>query len=156
MRDIVRDLSVYSFHAKRQFIARLEDYSLAHHRMAMAMATSSTGLDIIHAYRRVLRSAYKAVQYSSPARYVVRDQVRAAFRETPRSTSSSSTSTSTSTSNAPAFDPQVAKRTAWFLEAAARDRGVEHRVVKNLVKVRLARSKGSLKWKGVLSADKNR
>ncbi|KAL2213768.1 DUF1763-domain-containing protein [Sarocladium strictum] len=120
--------------------------------MATAVASGSTGLDIVHAYRRILRATYQAVQYSSPARFIVRDQVRAAFRESPESASSSSTATA----NAPAFDPQVAKRTAWFLEAAARERGVEHRVVKNLVKIRYHKNKATEKWKMVLHSDMNK
>jgi hypothetical protein len=115
--------------------------------MATPSALSSSKLDIIHAYRRLLRGALQAVQYSSPARFVVRDQVRAAFREAPSSSSSSS---------ARGFDAGVAKRTAWFLEAAARDRGVEHRVVKNLVRVRLARERAVKRWRVVLTEDKHK
>ncbi|KAK0389782.1 hypothetical protein NLU13_3355 [Sarocladium strictum] len=153
--------------------------------MATQAVNSTSKLDIIHAYRRLLRGGLQAVQFSSPARFVVRDQLRAAFRETPApptsppppssiisaqaqaqaqggfppssvSPSTGAAASSSSISKAAGFDAGVAKRTAWFLEAAARDRGVEHRVVKNLIKVRLARQRATKKWKVALAEGRNR
>ncbi|PTD06035.1 hypothetical protein FCULG_00001430 [Fusarium culmorum] len=73
---------------------------------------------ISHAYRSLYRNILKAVQYSSPARFVARDQLRRAFRE-PGAT----------------YDERGIKRTNWFLEAAAKEKGMEHRILKNLLRV---------------------
>ncbi|KAM0561708.1 hypothetical protein ACHAPJ_002877 [Fusarium lateritium] len=64
------------------------------------------------------RNLLQAVQHTSPARWVARDQLRAAFREP-----------------GAVFDEKAAKRTMWFLEAAAKETGMEHRILKNLIKV---------------------
>ncbi|KAL7927797.1 hypothetical protein ACQKWADRAFT_13603 [Trichoderma austrokoningii] len=98
------------------------------------MTTAATPqLDMIHAYRHLYRGLLRAVQYSAPARYVARDQLRAAFRER----------------NA-ALDHEGVKRTVWFLEAAAREKGLEHKILKNLIKVRLDRAWGTRAWKRAL------
>jgi hypothetical protein len=73
---------------------------------------------IIHAYRHLYRTLLKGVQYSTPARFVARGQLRRAFRE-PGAT----------------YDERGIKRTLWFLEAAAKERGMEHRILKNLLRV---------------------
>ncbi|EKJ76780.1 hypothetical protein NXS19_009786 [Fusarium pseudograminearum] len=77
---------------------------------------------ISHAYRSLYRNILKAVQYSSPARFVARDQLRRAFRE-PGAT----------------YDERGIKRTNWFLEAAAKEKGMEHRILKNLLRVQKMR-----------------
>ncbi|KAL4722634.1 hypothetical protein ACLX1H_010515 [Fusarium chlamydosporum] len=77
---------------------------------------------ITHAYRSLYRNLLKAVQYSTPARYVARDQLRRAFRE-PGAT----------------YDERGIKRTNWFLEAAAKEKGMEHRILKNLIRVQQMR-----------------
>jgi len=61
------------------------------------------------------------VQYSSPAKYEARDQLRTAFRERGAAAS--------------APDAPTIKRTLWFLDAAAREAGLEHRIVRNLLQV---------------------
>ncbi|KAJ4255597.1 hypothetical protein NW762_009594 [Fusarium torreyae] len=73
---------------------------------------------IIHTYRHMYRNLLRAVQHTSPARWVARDQIRAAFREP-----------------GAVFDEKATKRTMWFLEAAAKETGMEHRILKNLIKV---------------------
>lgn len=73
---------------------------------------------ITHAYRHLYRTLLKGVQYSTPARFVARGQLRRAFRE-PGAT----------------YDERGIKRTLWFLEAAAKERGMEHRILKNLLRV---------------------
>ncbi|KAL1901465.1 hypothetical protein Sste5346_001872 [Sporothrix stenoceras] len=85
--------------------------------------------EIIQAYRHVYRAALRAVQYSKPARYTVRDQLRAAFR--------GERTMLTSTANnegAQPFDAEAIRRTVWFLNSAAEHRGIEHKIVQNLVK----------------------
>ncbi|KAG6022190.1 hypothetical protein E4U41_002298 [Claviceps citrina] len=84
-----------------------------------------TTTDIIHAYRHLYRSLLRAVQYASPARYIARDQLRRAFREGQQQQAAPSLRLNT----------EGVKRTVWFLEAAARERGLEHRIVKNLLRV---------------------
>ncbi|KAJ4316859.1 hypothetical protein N0V84_007651 [Fusarium piperis] len=82
----------------------------------------SSKLDTIHAYRRLYRCLLKAVQHTIPARFVVRDQLRSAFREPGAK-----------------YDAKGIQRTIWFLEAAAKEKGMEHRILKNLIKVQLRR-----------------
>lgn len=77
--------------------------------------------DLIHAYRHLLRHGLHAVQFSKPARFVVQSQLRKAFRVRPGESKS--------------FDPEAVRRTVWFLKAAAAERGLEHKIVKNLVRV---------------------
>lgn len=92
----------------------------------------TTKTDVVHAYRHLYRGLLRAVQFSSPARYVARDQLRAAFREA-----------------GAVWDAEAAKRTLWFVEAAARERGLEHRVLKNLLAMRLRRVRrvGGWRWR---------
>ncbi|KAM0426965.1 hypothetical protein ACHAPT_007863 [Fusarium lateritium] len=78
--------------------------------------------EVTHAYRRLYRCLLKAVQHTIPARFVVRDQLRAAFREP-----------------GARFEEKAIKRTVWFLEAAAKEKGMEHRILKNLIRVHLKR-----------------
>jgi hypothetical protein len=79
----------------------------------------ATQLDIIHTYRTLFRAALRAVQYSKPARYTARDRLRNAFR-----------------SNSPAsYDTQKIASTLEFLHGAATTRGLEHKIVKNLMHV---------------------
>lgn len=76
--------------------------------------------EIIQAYRHLLRQALHAVQYSSPARYVVRDQISHAFRNSTRGK----------------FNADTIKNTIEFLEIATKESGLEHHILKNLLHVR--------------------
>ncbi|UNI19946.1 hypothetical protein JDV02_006088 [Purpureocillium takamizusanense] len=105
------------------------------------MATTTTRTDMIHAYRHLYRALLQAVQFSSPARYVARDQLRAAFRD----------------GGGAAWDPEGARRTLWFVQAAARERGLEHRVLKNLLRVGGMRMRmRGLEWRRMLHESKQR
>jgi hypothetical protein len=75
--------------------------------------------EIVSAYRNLLRTSYRAVRYASPARKVLRERMRRAFRE----------------SSASDFDAKRIANTTRFLENAGRDTGLEHKVLKNLVSV---------------------
>ncbi len=75
---------------------------------------------IIWAYRQLYRHFLQAVQYSTPARYVIRDQIRIAFRRGDRAQ----------------YDPMAVQRTLEFLRNAARYNGIEHHVLKNILHVR--------------------
>ncbi|KAK2597961.1 hypothetical protein QQS21_005877 [Conoideocrella luteorostrata] len=90
--------------------------------------------DVLHAYRHLYRNLLQAVQYSSPARYIARDQLRKAFRDKNAS-----------------LDAEGVKRTIWFLEAAKKETGLEHRILKNLIKVRRMRRRDEGgTWKKIL------
>lgn len=81
--------------------------------------TASTH-EIVQAYRQLLRQALHAVQYSSPARHVVRDQISHAFR--------SGTSAK--------FNADTIQNTIEFLENATKESGLEHHILKNLLHIR--------------------
>lgn len=83
----------------------------------------ASNLDILHAYRHLYRSLLRAVQYATPARLAARSQLRAAFRDRDA-----------------VWDAEGTKRTRWFLEAAAKERGLEHRILKNLLRVQRVRT----------------
>ena len=85
---------------------------------------------ITHAYRHLYRSALAATLHSSPARYTIRNHIRAAFRN-PRPKQP--------------FDPERVARTLLFLRAAAESPGLERKVFGNLVRVYGEREK-SLVW----------
>ena len=57
------------------------------------------------------------MQYSTPARYVVRDRLRLAFRLSPVSD----------------FEPRRIANTLQFLDGAAKSTGLEHHVLRNLL-----------------------
>lgn len=80
---------------------------------------------VVIAYRNFYRHVLHAVQYSKPARYAARDHLRNAFRN-----------------NADAeLDANKVKRTLTFLHNAARVRGLEHKIVKNLLNVWVRRQR---------------
>ena len=75
--------------------------------------------ELVQAYRAVYKHLLRAVQYSKPARFVVQDRVRTAFRK----------------SAADEFDRVRFERTLEFLDGAAKAKGLEHKIVKNLMHV---------------------
>ncbi|KLU81673.1 hypothetical protein MAPG_00758 [Magnaporthiopsis poae ATCC 64411] len=76
--------------------------------------------EIIFAYRRLYRAGLEAVMYSQPARTMVRDHLREAFRDKSRAAS---------------FDRQRVLQTCHFLRSAARERGLAHRIVRGLLEI---------------------
>jgi hypothetical protein len=80
--------------------------------------------DLLHAYRRLLRAGLRAVQYSKPSRWTLTARLREGFRD-PRGD----------------FDAEKVRRTVWFLNAAAQQRGLEHRILKNLCRVQGERAR---------------
>ncbi|KAK5167992.1 uncharacterized protein LTR77_006559 [Saxophila tyrrhenica] len=94
------------------------------------MPPSPSKQEVTHAYRHLLRAGLHAVQYSKPARYVIRDRLRYAFRHHPPGH----------------FNAARVNRTLEFLEGAAGSKGLEHRVVKALVHVWWERGKGMGMW----------
>jgi len=80
------------------------------------MSTPSQ-LELIHAYRQLYRGLLHAVQYAKPGRFIARDQLRNAFRKEHPST----------------FNKEKVERTTEFLKLAAQERGLEHKILKNLL-----------------------
>lgn len=76
-------------------------------------------LDIVRSYRRLYRYGLQAVQYSAPARYVIRDELRLAYRNN-------------STAD---FNAEKIENTVEFFRSAAAVKGWAHRIVKNLIHV---------------------
>lgn len=73
--------------------------------------------DILSSYRLLYRHAMYAVQYAAPARYTLRILLENAYR----------------TGNAADYDAQKINNTVTFLEGAAKEKGLEHRILKNLL-----------------------
>ncbi|KAM0335249.1 hypothetical protein ACHAQA_000293 [Verticillium albo-atrum] len=90
--------------------------------------------EVLHAYRHLYRGLLQAVQFSAKGRYTARDQLRTAFRD----------------KNA-TFDAESIKRTIWFVNSAALERGLEHRILKNLIRTAHARSK-PVYWRTVIKS----
>ncbi|KAF1919574.1 hypothetical protein BDU57DRAFT_546203 [Ampelomyces quisqualis] len=74
---------------------------------------------VIHAYRHLYRQGLRAVQFSKPARYTLRDRLRLAFRK----------------GCARDLEPQRVANTLEFLLYATKENGIEHKIVKNLLLV---------------------
>ena len=81
-----------------------------------------SALTIPQAYRNLYRAALRATLYSSPARFVIRNRLRSAFRAPPNK-------------QPYPFDPSRINRTVLFLRSAAESPNLERKVVKNLARV---------------------
>ncbi|EJP62506.1 uncharacterized protein BBA_08590 [Beauveria bassiana ARSEF 2860] len=107
--------------------------------------------EVLHAYRHLYKGLLRGVHYSIPARYIVRDQIRLAFRERPAATAPATatvpTTTTTTTTAAAGWDPEAIKRTLWFLSAAGRQSGLEHRILRNLVRMHSERAAPTRRWR---------
>lgn len=73
--------------------------------------------EIVLAYRHVYQAWLRAVQYTKPARYVVRDHIRDAFRNSPIE----------------AYDAKRIATTLEFLDTATKRAGIEHRLLKRVM-----------------------
>ncbi|RPB14493.1 DUF1763-domain-containing protein [Morchella conica CCBAS932] len=82
---------------------------------------------VTHAYRALYKAGLAAVQYSHPARYAIRDKLRAAFRN-PRQPHQL-------LGEREQFSQERIDNTVEFLRTAARRKGVEHEIVRNLTMV---------------------
>ncbi|KAF7193992.1 hypothetical protein HII31_04674 [Pseudocercospora fuligena] len=80
------------------------------------------------AYRHLYQGLLRAVQYAKPARYIVRDRLRAGFEE----------------QSGNSFEPKRIANTLEFLTGAAKTRGLEHKILKNLVLVHWGESSNRL------------
>lgn len=97
--------------------------------------------DLIHAYRRLLRASLHAVQFSKPARFVVVAQLREAFRDS---------SPDTLAARREQFNQDRIRRTVCFLNVAARETGLEHKIVKGLVHTAWSRRQSGSAYKSLL------
>ena len=97
----------------------------------------AASIEVVHAYRHLYRNLLKAVQYAFPARIIARNQLRTAFREP-----------------GAVFDGEGIRRTIWFLQCAARERGMEHKILKNLLKVQQRRGYLKKGWRRSLHDSK--
>lgn len=82
---------------------------------------SPKALPTVHAYRNLYKAGLRAVQYSNPARRILRDSLRIAFRNG---------------SKHDLNDADKITNTLLFLDKAAVKKGMEHRILKNLLMVR--------------------
>ncbi|PQE25385.1 Mitochondrial carrier protein [Rutstroemia sp. NJR-2017a BBW] len=78
----------------------------------------------IEAYRSLYRALLHAVQYAKPARYQGRDILRNAFRKGDPAT----------------YDQKRIENTITFLNIAAKEKGLEHKLLKNLLRVQYERT----------------
>lgn len=78
---------------------------------------AATSADIVRAYRHLYRGLLRAVQYSKPARFTARNQLRTGFRK----------------GSIQDFNQEKISKTLEFLVGAERERGLEHKIVKNLL-----------------------
>ncbi|KAF3936476.1 hypothetical protein ABW19_dt0208429 [Dactylella cylindrospora] len=114
--------------------------------MAAMTNPSPSRQTLLHAYRHLLRAGLRAVQYSSPARYAIRSKLRHAFRRDNSNNTSLKLYNATSfpSSRRPTIFPLAYSQTRIdntieFLNTAARRRGLEHTIVKNLCYVEYRR-----------------
>ncbi|KAH0062965.1 hypothetical protein KCU66_g24723, partial [Aureobasidium melanogenum] len=74
--------------------------------------------DIIHAYRHLLRTSLQAIRYAKPARFTLQSHLRSSFRN-PTSP----------------FNSQQISQTLQFLNNAAKYKGLEDKILRNLLQV---------------------
>jgi hypothetical protein len=87
---------------------------------------STMNPEVLRAYRHLFRAALRAVRYSSPAKYQIRDTMRSAFR----------------TGAAKRLDNQRVQNTLCFLLRAELYAGMEHKILQNLLHVKYWRNQG--------------
>lgn len=84
------------------------------------MSASQADRAVVHAYRHLYRQGLKAIHYSTPARYLLLQTLRKAYRSSP----------------AEEFNATKINNTLRFLEQATKVAGMEHRILKNLLMAR--------------------
>jgi hypothetical protein len=75
---------------------------------------------VILAYRHLYREGLKAIRYSTPARHLLRETLRSAFRS----------------GSLDDYDSQRVEKTLIFLQQAGTSTGFEHKILRNLLTVR--------------------
>jgi hypothetical protein len=74
---------------------------------------------VVHAYRHLYRQGLKAIQYSTPGRYMVLKTLRTSYR-----------------SRSEQFEPAKIAKTLQFLERASEVSGMEHKILRNILMAR--------------------
>lgn len=85
--------------------------------LAFSRSLMPTNQDIVSAYRNLYRVSLRAIQFAKPARFVLRHRLRTRFRE----------------GAIEDFDADKIARTLEFLEHARTSRGLEHKLLKNIL-----------------------
>ena len=83
------------------------------------LSVSMTTQDIVIAYRQLYQHGLRAVQYAKPQRYTLRDRLRLAFRKASHEN----------------FNQTRIDKTLEFLHGAVREKGLEHKILKNILHV---------------------
>ncbi|KAK6005286.1 hypothetical protein QM012_008065 [Aureobasidium pullulans] len=81
--------------------------------------------EVIHAYRHLLRTSLQAIRYANPARFTLQSHLRSSFRNPTSS-----------------FNSQQISKTLEFLNNAAKYKGLEDKIVRNLLQVWGCRDRG--------------
>jgi hypothetical protein len=89
-------------------------------------AYSMTTTEALRAYRHLYKAALRAVHYSSPAKYQIRDTMRSAFRN----------------GSVETLNRQKVENTLQFLRRAESHAGMEHKILQNLLHVRYWQNQG--------------
>ena len=93
--------------------------------------TPPTRQQIVRSYRSIYRHALHAAQYSVPARYTIQALIENAYRN----------------GRSEDYDHQRIHNTLAFLRGAAREKGIEHRIFKNLLHTWWWENKNKRHWK---------
>ena len=91
--------------------------SLAKQYKCAPRAYMNSSHELVRAYRHLYQHGLRAVQFAAPAKYVLRNRLREAFR----------------TGNATNVDFSRIANTIEFLKGATREKGLEHKIVKTLL-----------------------
>ena len=127
--DNSQDWSYFKTRSESKSALSQNQASLAvDHTRCLYLLEIATGLQpnlmpdtcLLHAYRHLYRNALLATHRSSPAKHVIREIIRTAFRM----------------EDARNFNLRRVKNTEEFLKRAKQDTGIEHRILKNLLHVR--------------------
>lgn len=95
--------------------------------------------EILHSYRHLYRNLIRGVNDARRARKVAVNQLRLAYRD-PKGV----------------YDKKATNRTIGFLKLAAKENGIEHRILKNLIEVRGRREEAAKDWKQVLNKEQGK
>lgn len=95
----------------------LSDPCILHFTLVQAMPVSN--IRLLHAYRHLYRQSHRAIKFSIPARYPLRQHLRILFRN----------------GDANTFDQNKIDNTLTFLRHAEEVSGLEHKILKSLLRV---------------------
>lgn len=145
--DVSHDLAVAHTEAVSTALCQLRpdpdaNPTLSPPKKLDSFETMASRQEVLHAYRHLYKGLLRGVQHAIPARYIVRDQIRSAFRDR------------TAAAAAAPWDAEAIRRTLWFLSAAGRHTGLEHKILRNLVRMHSERVAPTRRWRKALIWDK--